>query len=466
MNSELSALDPALLERYGGQGPRYTSYPTVPQWSTDFGAREQEEALKRASAKTGAPLSVYVHVPFCESLCLYCGCTVQITRRADLVERYLDALESEIRRVSARFGRARPVVQLHWGGGTPTHLSSQQIRRLFAVLDESLPLAPGAEISIEVHPHVTRPEQMETLVALGFNRVSMGVQDIDADVQAAVQRHQTPQETQALIEQCRRLGVRGVNVDLMYGLPRQTERTFEATLDSIARWRPDRLAVYGYAHVPWLKPFQKALEGMELPETALRTRLFARAVERLGQDGYELIGLDHFALAHDELWQALTSGSLHRNFMGYTTRPAEDMLAFGMSAISEIDGCFYQNEPTTKGYEQCIAKEGLAAHRGLARDDEDELRRAAILDLMCRMQLDLDELEARWKRDDLGGHFEAEWRRLAPLADDGLIELEPRRVRVTPTGRLFLRSIAMCFDEYLHRPPGENGRRARFSRTL
>ncbi len=457
------AFDPRLLERWGGQGPRYTSYPTVPEWTTAFGEAEQRAALERASRRASEPLSLYVHIPFCESLCLYCGCTVQITRRADLVEHYLEALELEIERAAGLLGARRSVAQMHWGGGTPTHLSSQQIRRLFGALAREFQLLPGAELSLEVHPHVTRKEQIETLADLGFNRVSMGVQDTDPGVQAAVARHQTAEETQALIEHCRQLGFGGVNVDLMYGLPRQNEATFAATLDHVAQWKPDRLALYGYAHVPWLKPFQKALESQALPDPALRTRLFCQALERLGQAGYEVVGLDHFALRSDTLHQALREDRLHRNFMGYATHPCEDMLALGMSAISEIDGCFFQNEPTTRDYEQRIRSGGLAAHRGLQRTPEDNLRRAAILDLMCRMRLDLDELELRTGRHDLGSHFAAEWERLRPLAADGLVELTARRAVVTPLGRLFLRPIAMCFDEYLQ---ARQARAGTFSQTV
>jgi oxygen-independent coproporphyrinogen-3 oxidase len=456
-------VDPALLTRWGGAGPRYTSYPTVPEWSAEFGEAGQRSALARASERADEPLALYVHVPFCASLCLYCGCTVQITRRADIVERYLDSLEREIAAVAGLLGRRRGTAQLHWGGGTPTHLSSAQIRRLFGALDRHFQFLPGAELSIEVHPHVTRAEQIDTLAELGFNRVSMGVQDLDPRVQEVVNRHQTTAETEALIAHCRARGVAGINVDLMYGLPEQTEATFAHTLDQIARWQPSRLAVYGYAHVPWLKPFQKSLERHALPDAALRTRLFCQAVDRLGASGYEVVGLDHFALRGDELFTALRAGTLHRNFMGYATSRAEDMVSFGMSAISEVAGSFYQNEHTTAAYQARIESGRLAAQRGLARTPEDELRRAAILELMCRMELDLDRLEARFPGRDLQRHFQTEWARLAPLAADELVQIGPRRVRVTELGRLFLRPVAMCFDEYLTRPRGSA---PRFSKTV
>jgi oxygen-independent coproporphyrinogen-3 oxidase len=457
------AVDEELLLRFGGAGPRYTSYPTVPEWSREFGATDAQAAFGRA-ARSREPLSLYVHLPFCRELCLYCGCTVQITRRAELVEDYLDALELEIERTAELLGERRDVLQLHWGGGTPTHLAPEQIERLHGAIARSFRILPGAEQSIEVHPHVTTHEHIDTLAALGFRRVSLGVQDLDTRVQEVVHRYQTTAETADLIEHCRKVGVTGINVDLMYGLPEQSEATFAATLDTIARLRPDRLAVYAYAHVPWLKPFQKALEQYDLPDAARRARLFALAIERLSREGWRVIGLDHFALESDALYVALQDGSLHRNFMGYTTHPAEESLALGMSAISDLGGAFFQNEPTTREYQARIAAGALPVHRGLARSPEDDLRRAAIQDVMCRMRLDLDELGARFGRDDLRAHFAGEWRALEPLAAEGFCALEPGRLDVLPQGRLFLRHLAMVFDAYLKRERPADG--PRFSTTV
>jgi len=463
MGDAAFAVDEALLLRYGGAGPRYTSYPTVPEWSREFGPQDATAAFERA-ALSREPLSLYVHLPFCRELCLYCGCTVQITRRAELVEDYLDALELEIARAAELLGERRDVVQMHWGGGTPTHLTPEQIERLHGMLAREFRLLPGAEQSIEVHPHVTSHAHVDALAGLGFRRVSLGVQDLDARVQQVVHRYQTTEETADLVEHCRKVGVTGINVDLMYGLPEQSEATFAATLDTIARLRPDRLAVYAYAHVPWLKPFQKALEAYDLPDAPRRARLFALAIERLSREGWRVIGLDHFALETDALHVALRDGSLHRNFMGYTTHPAEESLALGMSAISDLGGAFFQNEPTTREYQARVGTGTVPVHRGLVRSPEDDLRRAAIQDVMCRMHLDLDELGARFGRDDLREHFAREWRALEPLAAEGFCTLEPGRLEVLPQGRLFLRHLAMVFDAYLKRERPADG--PRFSRTV
>ncbi|HVS09182.1 MAG TPA: oxygen-independent coproporphyrinogen III oxidase [Planctomycetota bacterium] len=463
MKPEILSVDEELLLRMAVPGPRYTSYPTVPEWREPFPQEGARAALRRASRTPDDPLSLYVHLPFCERRCLFCGCTVEITRRADRVESYLGALEMEIAMVAGLLGDRRAVLQLHLGGGTPTHLSPAELRRLHAALAQRFEILPGAEVSLEVHPHVTSFEHVDTLAELGFNRVSMGVQDTDPHVQEVIHRDQTVEETERLVEHCRRRGFEGVNLDLMYGLPEQTEATFAATLDTVARIRPDRLAVYGYAHVPWLKKTQTALERWNLPDPVLRARLFALAIERLGAAGYDVIGLDHFALPTDALHRALTDGTLQRNFMGYTTHAADDMVAFGMSSIADAGGTFLQNERETKPYEERVRKGELPVVRGLDRSPEDDLRREAIQSIMCRMRLDLGELEQRFDRTDLAEHFAREWRELEPFVAEGFCTLTPRRLDVLPKGRLFLRHMAMVFDEYLRakEPQGP-----RFSQTV
>jgi oxygen-independent coproporphyrinogen-3 oxidase len=455
-------VDEALILRMSGAGPRYTSYPTVPEWK-DFGDADARAALARASERPDEPLSIYVHLPFCARMCLFCGCTVEITRRADKVRSYLDAVEREVEMTAAILGPRRKALQLHWGGGTPTHLSPDELRRLFGILSSRFEFLPGAEISLEVHPHVTTFEQIDALSELGFNRISMGVQDLDQRVQEVICRDQTTEETERLVEHCRARGIGGVNLDLMYGLPEQTEATFAATLDTIARIRPDRLAVYGYAHVPWLKKHQTALERYHLPDAPQRARLFYVAIERLAAAGYEVIGLDHFALPTDALYRALQEGSLHRNFMGYTTHPAEEMLAFGMSSIADVGGAFVQNAHETRDYEQRIRSGSFAARKGLVRSREDDLRRAVIQALMCRMRLDLDELGARFGRSDLAEHFSRELAELRPLEEQGFCAVDARGVTVAPKGRLFLRHLAMVFDEYLRRQSADG---PRFSKTI
>jgi oxygen-independent coproporphyrinogen-3 oxidase len=459
--SELG-IDDELLLRLSGPGPRYTSYPTVPEWK-DVGDADARAAYRRAASAVDEPFAIYVHVPFCARLCFFCGCTVEITKRRDKVERYLGALEREIDIVSKLLGPRKRVAQIHLGGGTPTHLSPDELRRVHGMIASRFAIQDDAELSIEVHPHVTKFEQVDALTELGFTRFSMGVQDLDEHVQEIIHRHQTTDETAELVAHCRKRGVESVNLDLMYGLPDQTEATFARTLADIGRIRPDRLAVYGYAHVPWLKPAQKTLEQYALPDPKLRARLFGVALEELSKQGYEVVGLDHFALPTDSLYKGLFDGTLHRNFMGYTNMPARDMVSFGMSAIADVGGTFLQNQRTTREYEEAIDKGELAAHKGLVRTGEDELRRRAILDLMCRMRLDLDELEAHFDRDDLASHFASEWRALEPYAREGLCAIEPRRVTVTEKGRLFLRHLAMAFDAYLRSKKPEG---PRFSQTV
>ena len=458
-------VDESVLAKLAISGPRYTSYPTAPEWSDDFGESDAMAAYARAAQHPNEPLSVYVHLPFCSRLCLYCGCTVEINSKQSRADSYLDAVEKEIALVAGSLGARRRVVQLHWGGGTPTFLSTTQIHRLFTMLTESFDLESDSEISIEVDPHVTTRDQVELLAELGFNRVSMGVQDLDPVVQKVVRRDQTLEETTSLVASCRELGIAGINVDLMYGLPEQTLSGFDRTLDLVSDLRPNRLAVFGYAHVPWLKPSQKALEKYALPDATQRTSLFSAALRKLGDAGYVVVGLDHFALENDSMVTALRAGTLHRNFMGYATRPAPDMVGLGMSAIGDVAGSFIQNPRDTASYESMLANNHLPAARGLQRSPEDELRRSMILSLMCRMRLDLDELEGELERRDLATHFAAEWGELQVLADQGFCKLSERRLDVTPMGRLFLRHMAMVFDESLRRRREENDG-PRFSKTL
>jgi len=459
MTARSDLVDEELILRMAKPGPRYTSYPTAPEWSDEFGEADARAALQRASVRTEEPLSLYVHLPFCERRCLFCGCTVEITRNYDRVERYLDALDVEIGRVAELLGERRGVLQLHLGGGTPTHLDPGQLRRLYGMIASRFEVADDAEVSIEVHPHVTTHEQIDTLAELGFNRVSMGVQDLDERVQEVVHRFQTTAETEDLVAHCRTRGIGGINLDLMYGLPEQTEATFSKTIDTIARMRPDRLAVYAYAHVPWLKKTQTVLEQYAMPDPALRARLFSRGIDQLAEVGYEVIGLDHFALPSDSLHQALGNGTLHRNFMGYTTYPAAEMVSFGMSAIGDAGGSFLQNARTTKEWHELVEGGGLATVRGMRRSAEDDLRREVIQSLMCRMHLDLDEIESRFGPVD----FTKEWRELEPLAEEGLCTISERRVEVLPRGRIFLRHLAMVFDAYLTKKRADG---PRFSQTL
>ncbi|MCK5940935.1 MAG: oxygen-independent coproporphyrinogen III oxidase, partial [Planctomycetes bacterium] len=398
----------------------------------------------------------------CESLCWYCACSVVITQDRDKAAAYVDTLLQEADLVAAALGEHdRRVVQHHWGGGTPTFLPPDECRRLFEGLCARFPLADGAEVSIEVDPRVTTDEHLEALAAVGFHRISMGVQDFDPKVQQAIHRVQSFQTTQHLVERSRELGFDSVNLDLVYGLPYQNPDGFAATLAQIAELRPDRIACYSYAHVPWLKKHQQLMPEDAMPTGADKQALFCQALAALVDDGMEPIGMDHFARSDDELCVAAHAGRLHRNFMGYTTRPADDMLSFGVTSIGEVDGAFTQNLKEVKTWREAIARGELPTQRGHRRSDDDERRRRVILDLMCRFALSFD---------DHGGRaaFEAAYRdaldKLRPMADDGLLVFDEGGLTVTDDGKLLVRNLAMAFDAYLPKQPG--GDAPRFSRTV
>ena len=440
----------ALLARYSRPIPRYTSYPTAPSWQDDLPAEVARAQLDRAAADPG-PLSLYAHLPFCKKLCFYCGCNMMVTRSSTLVERYLAALLEEVRQAGERFAGRRQVVQLHWGGGTPTHLSVEQLGKLHGALQQAFPFAPDAEQSIEVHPPVTTVEQVQALAAMGFNRVSMGVQDFDPVVQKAVNRPQPFEQTRDLIAACRQAGFCSVNVDLKYGLPHQNLERFARTLELVGQLRPERVALFGYAHLPALKPHQKLMPEAALPAPEQRLELFELAADTLAEQGYHYLGLDHFALKGDELQVAQEQRTLRRNFMGYTTKAGSDMLAFGSSAISDLGPAFLQNAREVAGYISRVEGGQLAIDRGCLLTPDDLIRQAVIHDLFCVLELDPARLSER-----LGIHFQSyfasELERLRPLAADGLVELAPDRIRVTPTGQVLLRNVAAVFDAHLGQP--------------
>jgi oxygen-independent coproporphyrinogen-3 oxidase len=453
----------ALIERYDRPGPRYTSYPTAVEFHEQFGADEYRARLSAAAAAADRPLSLYVHVPFCESRCAYCGCAVVATRKREVAALYLTYLEREIAMLAAALGGRRQVVQYHWGGGTPTYLSPAQIARLDAVVQRHFDVSPEAERAIEIDPRVTTREQITLLRRLGFNRLSFGVQDFAPAVQEAIQRHQTHAETQDLYRAARAAGFTSINFDLVYGLPRQSLRSFTDTLQRVVAMRPDRIAVYSYAHVPWLRPNQKVIDPLDLPDAQLKRQLLGAAVETFVRAGYDAIGMDHFALPEDELAAATREGRLHRNFMGYTTRSAPDSVAVGVSAIGAIGGAFSQNHKSLARYYQAIDAGRFPVERGYALTDDDRLRGFVIAKLMCNFQLDRAEVHDRFgvELDDyFAPELEALGRPGGPVAD-GLVEIGPSGIRVTAHGRLFVRNVCMAFDQYL----GAHEGRPVFSRT-
>jgi oxygen-independent coproporphyrinogen-3 oxidase len=451
-----------LLHRYNVQGPRYTSYPTAPMWKESFGAEHYGRILERSGAMPSpAPLSLYVHLPFCERLCYFCGCTVVITGTRHGVESpYLDALEREIDWVAARAGRGRPVVQLHWGGGTPTYFPPALLERLGRRLRERFQFAPDAEVGIEVDPRVTTPEHLETLTRLGFNRLSMGVQDFDPRVQQAINRIQPAEDTGRLVAQARALGFPSVNMDLIYGLPYQTPESFEKTIDQVLAIGPDRLAVYSYANVPWMKKHQNVLLP-HLPDERTKFGIFRTALERFTAAGFEYIGMDHFARPDDELSRARRDRTLYRNFQGYTTKAGADLLGLGMSAIGSIGDAYVQNRRELAEYRRAVDETGTAVFRGCRLSADDRLRRTVIGNLLCHGVVVKKEIE-----DAFGIRFDETFgealERLRPCVEDGLVVLSPGEVRATALGRVFLRNLAMPFDAYL----GETSEKPVYSKTL
>ncbi len=457
-----------LLETYDKPGPRYTSYPTAPVWNDSFGETDWREALARADQSPEEPFSLYVHLPFCESMCFYCACNVVITQRREKARAYVDRLLLEVERVASSLPHRRKIGQHHWGGGTPTYLPPEEIERLFVGISAHFPLTPKAEVSIEVDPRVTNFEQLEVLRKLGFNRISMGIQDFDPKVQKAIHRIQSEEMTKALIDEARRLGFESVNVDLVYGLPYQEPGKFSNTIDTILDWKVDRVACYGFAHVPWVKKHQKALPEGSFPSPEERLRLLTLSLERFESGGYRHIGFDHFARPEDSLALASDEGRLHRNFMGYTTRmgkgrAGEDMLMFGMTSIGEVGGAFGQNEKDLKSWTRAIDEGHLPIHRGMRRSADDEERRRIILDLMCNYQVRFEDYEKAGQKPFVERYQDA-LQDLRRMEGDGLVRVHEDHIEVPPLGRLFLRNLSMPFDAYLEGQRKNKG--PMFSRTI
>lgn len=449
-----------LLTKYDKPGPRYTSYPTAPVWRDDFTADDYTGRLRIAAKKVDEPMSLYVHIPYCNAMCFFCGCSTVITQRHEKEEPYVDRVLTEARMAHEAMGNSRSVAQHHWGGGTPTFLSPPMIEKLFRGLCELYPLTEDAEVSIEVDPRVTTRAQMEMLAKLGFNRISMGVQDFNEKVQTTINRVQTYEQTEAIVTSSRELGFVSANLDLVYGLPFQTPDSFARTLDRFHELEPDRIACYSYAHVPWLKKHQRVIPEDALPMGGDKLALYLQALDSFLGRGYAAIGMDHFAKVDDELSLAVGNGTLHRNFMGYSTHPAEDMLSFGMSSISEMDGTFAQNFKHLKEWEEAVDANRLPVDRGLRRSDDDERRRRIILDLMCHFRLEFDTHDGA---QEFGDRYATEMSGLEPFVEDELVVIDDGGISVTETGRLFVRNICMTFDAYLKHDEKTG---PRFSRTV
>jgi oxygen-independent coproporphyrinogen-3 oxidase len=452
---------PEILDRYNVAGPRYTSYPTAPEWLDSFGPSDYEQVLQQSNEEHPIrPLSIYMHLPFCDRLCLFCGCNVVINKNHGVLIPYLAKLKWEIDQISRRIDTSRPVVQFHWGGGTPTYLSAAQLEDLFCYARERFTFAADAEIGIEVDPRTTKEDQLKTLRRLGFNRISMGIQDFNPEVQKRVRRIQPYEESKEIFDACRSLSFESINIDLIYGLPLQTPESFLDTVQKVIGLAPDRVAMFSYAHVPWLKKQQGSFAKL-VPQGMAKYNIFRAGIEGFTQAGYVYIGMDHFARPDDELCQAQENRTLHRNFQGYTTKAGADLLGLGVSSISGIDRIYAQNQRDLKDYYAACEGNSLPTMRGIRLNEDDVIRRAVISRLLCHCVLHKREIESEFdlRFDE---YFADEMLRLESLQKDGLVNLSPELVSVTQLGRIFIRNVGMVFDRYLQKPKTK----PLFSKTL
>ncbi|MDQ7005021.1 MAG: oxygen-independent coproporphyrinogen III oxidase [Ghiorsea sp.] len=445
-----------LIKKHDKAGPRYTSYPTAPMFHEGIGSTQYAETLTRV-ADDDAPLSLYIHIPFCNTVCYYCGCNKIVTKQYGRAQPYLDLLFKEIDAVADLLGNSRPVTQLHFGGGTPTFLNDEQIRALMAKLKERFQLVSDdkAEYSIEMDPRECTPETVKTLREVGFNRMSMGVQDFDPVVQKAVNRIQSKEVTLNVLNDARREGFKSMNIDLMYGLPYQTVETFDATLDQVIAFSPDRIALFNYAHLPEMFMPQRRIDETAMPSPQEKLNILEHSINKLIDAGYVFIGMDHFAKPDDELTIAQQEGNLYRNFQGYSTQADCDLIGLGLTSIGYVGGSFFQNEKEMEDYQEAIEKDGLAVFRGYTLSDEDHLRRAVIMRLMCDFKLNFSPFE-QVLDIDFKQHFADALADLKAMQSDGLLTLTDFGLVVLPAGRLMIRNVAMVFDEHLRNKAQQN----------
>ncbi len=460
----MTHVSPELLQRFDVPGPRYTSYPTADRFVEAFTATDYGQALvQRRTGPAGLtmPLSLYVHIPFCESLCYYCACNKIITKHHNRAVSYLRYLSREIDLHTAQLGQGQTVTQLHLGGGSPTFLSDDELRELMAMLRRSFTMVPGGEYSIEIDPRTVDGSRLRALADMGFNRLSFGVQDFDPDVQKAVHRIQPFEQVSELMVQAREVGFDSINVDLIYGLPRQTPESFARTLAQVTQMKPDRIALYAYAHLPERFKPQRRIVSADLPGAAAKVAMLSQSLAAFMAAGYVYIGMDHFALPNDALAVAKRQGRLHRNFQGYSTQPDCDLIALGVSAIGRIGATYSQNAKTMEEYCDLLDQGRLPVVRGLALSRDDLARRAVIMALMCQGQVLFESIELAWLLD-FRSYFAAELEQLRSLADAGLVLLDESGIQVTAQGWFFVRAVAMVFDRYLQ----ADRNRARFSRII
>ena len=460
----MSVITPELLARFDVPGPRYTSYPTADRFVEAFGEADYVQALQQRQSGTLSkqpPLSLYVHIPFCESLCYYCACNKIITKHKERAADYLRYLRKEVELHTQHLGRGQAVSQLHLGGGTPTFMSDEELRQLMALLREHFKFVPGGEYSVEVDPRTVDEQRLAVLAELGFNRLSFGVQDFDLEVQKAVHRIQPADQVFALVEASRRLGFESVNVDLIYGLPLQTPESFDRTLAQVNRLRPDRIALYAYAHLPERFKPQRRIHVEDLPAGAAKVAMLSRSLDALTEAGYVYIGMDHFALPDDALAVAKRQGRLHRNFQGYSTQADCDLIALGVSSIGRIGSTYSQNAKTMEAYVDLLDQGHLPVVRGLALTRDDLIRRSVIMALMCQGHLQYEAINLAWLVD-FKTLFAQELTQLEAMQAQGLVQLSESGIQVTAMGWFFVRGVAMVFDRYVQ----ADRNRSRFSKII
>jgi len=457
-------VDIDMLKRYNKPGPRYTSYPTAPQFTTDFGPNAFQQEIEQTNReKETADLSLYFHLPFCDTLCYFCGCTMLITRNRDRIEEYLDYLIKEIELVGRMIKPGRKVAQLHWGGGTPTYLEPDQTRRLFSAIREHFDFHENAEIGVEIDPRGMTDQHLDALRDVGFNRASMGVQDFDPRVQEAINRLQPEDLTRRIYDGLRDRGFESINLDLIYGLPFQNLDSFNRTLDRIIDISPDRLAVFNYAHVPWMKKHQTIIKEETLPTASDKLRILKSTIETLTSSDYIYIGMDHFAKPDDSLTRAFYEKKLYRNFQGYSTKSGCDLYALGMSSISQLQNVYAQSVKELPTYYAAVDAGHIPTERGYRLNEDDHIRRHVITRLMCDFELDKVDVEKKFEID-FDDYFDDAIQNLEPLVLDGLAECPNGTIKVTEMGRLLIRNIAMVFDRYLQKSQADTEQM--FSKTI
>ena len=461
-NFQELVFDPQVIRRFDVNGPRYTSYPTADRFVEAFGSAAYRNWLgRRTVGGSGRPLSLYVHIPFCNTICYYCACNKIITKDHGRSAKYIKYLGKEIAMQTEALDGNRDVIQLHWGGGTPTFLSHDEMRRLMDIINSHFKLLPGGEYSIEVDPRKVDRETVKLLAELGFNRMSVGVQDFEPTVQKAVNRIQSLEETQLVIESAREFGFKGISVDLIYGLPKQNVISFNHTLDEVLKLAPDRLSIYNYAHLPALAKPQRRIYESELPSADAKLQILQLAIRRLTDAGYVFIGMDHFAKPDDELAVAQRQGWLHRNFQCYSTHAEADLLAFGVSAIGKVGPTYCQNFRTLDEYYDALDHNELPVMRGLELTADDLLRRSIIQALMCHFELSIESVEIA-HLIDFKSYFAEELAALREMEQAGLLSIDKQWITVQPKGRMLVRVIAMAFDRYLR----TDRERARYSKVI